>query len=394
MRQMFFTAVSTACKQLWRKKSRSLLTMAGIAVGVFSVVLISVISAVGKTMVVSELESLGADGLLIRTESSAQRLTEDSLSLIRAQDQVISASPLVTDYSTVKLRGEKQKLVLWGVDENASSILSTQLLHGRRLTHGDSASLSQVCVVDQSLAQKLYRRTNIVGKTLEIHLGNQYETFEIVGVARSEGAMLQNLMGQVVPSFVYLPYATLQTLNLKSGFTQAVVRLSPQADPAQAGEQLADALAQQSGVRVQTQDLNSQMEQLDRILSTVTLALAAIAGISLLVAGLSIMTVMMVSVGERTREIGIKKSIGATQGAILLEFLIESCLLSLAGAALGAAAGLGVGTAGCLLLGVSPTADWNMVLAAIGCSVMAGVLFGVYPAKKAADLRPVDALRV
>ncbi|MGI5959298.1 MAG: ABC transporter permease [Massiliimalia sp.] len=393
MKQLLSTAFSTAGKQLWRKKSRTFLTMAGIAIGVFSVVLISMISATGKKMITSELSSLGMDGLFIRTESSSQKLSEENLDQIRKTDQVVSVSPLVTDYSTVKIREQKEKLVLWGVDENATAILSTQLVHGRKLTHADASSLSQVCVVDESFAMEQYHRSNIVGKTLQIYLGKQYESFEIVGVARSGGAMMQNMMGDMVPSFVYLPYTTMQSLSLSSGFSQAVAKIKPDADPDMTGQAIIQNLSQESDTKIQVEDLNSQMNQLNSVLDTVTLALAAIAGISLLVAGLSIMTVMMVSVGERTREIGIKKSIGATQGMILLEFLMESCLLSLSGAIVGAISGLTAGALGCLAFGFSPGVDWRMVWIAIGFSVAAGIVFGVYPAKKAASLRPVDALR-
>ena len=141
------------------------------------------------------------------------------------------------------------------------------------------------------------------------------------------------------------------------------------------------------------ENLNSHKEQLNSVLDIVTTVLSIIGGISLVVAGLSIMTVMLVSVHERTREIGIKKSIGASKSAILFEFLAESLFITLIGGLAGAAIGTAAVVCGSLMIGLDVILNFRLILFCIGFTMIVGVLFGVYPAVKAAGLKPVDALR-
>ena len=187
----------------------------------------------------------------------------------------------------------------------------------------------------------------------------------------------------------------MQQMSLQSGFDKVIMKLNDGINRKQLGNEIMETMDSSFGVTdaVEIEDLNQQMDQLNDILSIVTAVLTIIAGISLLVAGLSIMTVMLVSVSERTREIGIKKSIGATKGIILLEFMTESLLLTLIGAGIGALIGIGVGTTGCLLLGVHVIINLQTILWSILFAIAVGVLFGVYPAWKASRLSPVEALR-
>ena len=202
-------------------------------------------------------------------------------------------------------------------------------------------------------------------------------------------------MGDVVPCFTYLPYSTMQQMSLQSGFDKVVMKLNDNIDRKELENDIIETMASSFGVEdaVEIEDLNQQMDQLNDILNIVTAVLTVIAGISLLVAGLSIMTVMLVSVSERTKEIGIKKSIGATRGIILMEFMTESFLLTLIGAAAGVLVGVGLGTAGCLFLGIHVIINTKTILWSVIFAVVVGVLFGVYPAWKASRLSPVEALR-
>lgn len=380
---------------IFRKRLRAFLTMIGIAIGVMSVVIISMIGEVGKATIQSELSSMGIGGMLIRTENtkSTSQFGREELELVQNHPAVKTAAPLLTQYSNVKLKQKKSSCVVWGIDQDITEIVSMELLYGRMINRSDVTGLSKVCVIDESYAQKIYKRSNIVGKTLQIAINGSYEDFEIIGITKAGGSILQNLMGNLVPCFTYIPYTTMENLSAKSGFGQIVMQPREEEEVVAVTTSIAKEVENSSGVRVVVEDLNSQVARLTRILDIVTLVLTVISGISLLVAGLSIMTVMLVSVSERTREIGIKKSIGADSRMILLEFLTESFLLTGIGAAAGALIGVILGVIGCVVVGIAPLVNYQMILFSIGFAVVTGVLFGVYPAMKAAKMNPVEALR-
>lgn len=390
--------LKSSFKSILRKKLRSMLTVTGIGIGVLSVVLISIIGEVGKATVNSELNSMGISGLCVRAEQDAggqKALSRAELEVVRANASVSEATPLVTSYTTIVARGLQAKAVVWGVDVNAPEIVSMELLHGRLISRSDVSAKARVCVVDESFARLFYKRSNIVGKTVEVLTEGSYEAFEVVGVVASGGNLLQGLMGDVVPSFLYAPFTTLAQLSRQENFSQIVAKLRPAADETLAASSIVSELNAEMGRvgAVKVENLNQQKDKLNGILNMITLILSVIGGISLVVAGLSIMTVMLVTVHERTREIGIKKSIGASRRIILLEFLTEALLLSLIGSIIGSAAGLLLGAAGCAAMGLPLAVNGEAMLFCVIFSVAIGVLFGVYPAMQAARLKPVEALR-
>jgi putative ABC transport system permease protein len=386
-----------AFRNLFRKKIRSVLTIAGIVIGVMSIMLISMISDIGTAAIEEELSGMGAGGILISSNSKKKNvsLSTPQLELIEENQSVQTAVPLMVQYSTVKMKQQTEECVIWGTDQNIADIISMEVLHGRFITQYDIDMLSAVCVVDESYALNVYKRSNIVGKKIQVLLGGSYQTLEVIGVIKSGGNILQSLMGNMVPCFTYVPYSTMQTLSKQSDFGQILVKIKDENDTQTESDGLVKQLNDEYGVKnaVKAEDLNQQMEMIESILQIVTMILTVIAGISLLVSGLSIMTVMLVSVSERTREIGIKKSIGASRGVILIEFITESFLVTLLGGVIGVALGIFFAWIGCLVFGISVIINWKTILWCILFAVGTGVLFGVYPAFKASALKPVDALR-
>ena len=390
-----FDYVINGSKNVFRKKMRSILTMAGIAIGVVSVIVISTIGEIGKNTINREIDNIGMSGLTVRTIKSGSRLFTTQLNEVKELDSVSDAMPLMLEYTESSMRGLKTDCAVWGIDHDAQKIVSMKLLHGRYINKSDVASNASVCIVDGKYAQKIYKRTNIVGKTMRISMNGRQELFRVIGVVETGGTIMQSLIGSYVPCFVYIPYTTLKSYTGKSNFDQIAVKLKPDRDPNLAAKEIKSSLSAVVGSsnNIRVENLVAQREQLDKILEIVTLVLSIIAGISLVVAGLSIMTVMMVSVSERTREIGIKKSIGASRCKIMMEFLTESFLISGIGSLAGLAVGVIFSALGCAAAGIPPLLNRGMILFSVLFATGIGILFGVYPAMQAAKLRPVDALR-
>lgn len=385
-----------ARRSLFRKWSRTLLTVSGILVGVLMVVVVSFISDAGTSSINSELEKLGMSGLSISAGNTteASGLSSEHLEAIRQFPTVESAMPLLLEFAAAESRDIVSETVACGIDAGANQVISLELAHGRMLNPGDIQRTAHVCVVDQSVARKTYGRENITGKHITLTIAGIDETFEIVGVAKTGSSLLQNFV-EYIPGLVYIPYTTLQNLSGRSTFDQIAVRVAPGEDAEQVEERLIETLERSTGLNgfFEAENLAMQKERLDRLLEIVTLILTAISGISLLVSGMGIMTIMLVSVNERVREIGVKKAIGATRGRILLEFLTESVLLSLLGGIAGIGLGVAAGWAGMTAFGISFSLPLPRLLGLLGFTILIGAVFGVYPAVKASRLRPVEALR-
>lgn len=284
---------------------------------------------------------------------------------------------------------------LWGIDSKANQIISLQVLYGRGLNNFDVKSCSNVCMVDQNFSKIMYGRDNIVGKKISILCGNIIEDFEIVGITKTGSGILQNVMGEYIPNFVYIPYTTMQNATGKKSFDQIAVKVKDGVNVDIAGNDILQSLFRYNGISsgYHANNLSKQRQALSNIMNIVTIILSAVGTISLFVASLSIMTVMLVSVNERTKEIGIKKSIGASKYNIMLEFISEALFLSTIGCIAGSIIGVLVSYIGFWFFGMNLSININIIFSAVAFSIMTGVIFGAYPAFKAANLKPVDALR-
>lgn len=383
-----------AFRNLSRKWSRTLLTVSGITVGVAMVAIVSMIASLGRQAVDAELDSLGVNGLSVSTAGDGVLLSVEDLEAIRDLSFVETAMPLLVEISGSTLRNTTDDSLICGIDAGATQAISLTLKHGRLISRGDVQARARVCVVDESLALAAYKRGNIVGKTIVLNLGGADESFEIVGVTETGSSLLQNL-SEMIPGMVYIPYSTMQDMTAREGFDQIAVRVKADADVEMTESRIIKSLERLSGNTggYRTDNLAVQKERLGDLMDLVTLLLTAIGGVSLVVSGLGIMTIMLVSVSERTREIGIKKAIGATRRRILFEFLMEAATLSLIGSLAGLTLGGGLMALVTLWLGwpLSIPAGSFAVLVAVSMGI--GCTFGVYPAVKASRLRPVEALR-
>ncbi len=384
--------VRMTANNLRRKKLRTFLTVAGIGVGTLLISLVSFLGDAGKDVIGNELKSMGLDGISVSADVDGA-LLEETLTAIREVRQVDAAMPLSIQFLGAVSGRYDDEIMACGIDAGADQVISLQELHGRLLSRGDISGQTMVCVVDESLAKAAYGRENIVGKILSVRFSDREENFEIVGVSKAGSSVLQNVSGYI-PSMVYFPYTTLQLLTGDDAFDQIAVKINAENDMEAAKDSLQRLLANIDTVDAtyMLENLASQREKLNGLMDVVSLVLQVISAVSLLVAGMSIMTIMLVSVHERTKEIGIKKAIGATGGRIMAEFMAEAVMLTLAGSICGitlAVLAAGIGT---VISGVRIGVSVSTILGITAFSVVLGVVFGVYPAKKAAALLPAEAL--
>lgn len=389
-----FECVKKGMREMLRSRLRAFLTIGSISVGVLSVVLISSIGDMGKSMIDSQLVSMGMDSVVVSGDSDNYTgLNESDLEVLKSMDSVDNAMPLMNLYTKTRVKDQNIQTMVWGVNEDADQIISLVPVYGRLVNKGDIISKSKVCVVDEQIAVDTYKRKNIVGKTVSVNINGSDEDFTVIGVVKNGVNALQNMLGDVIPSFVYVPYTTLSTETSQRYFNQIAVKVKDDSNFSSEELEREISFNKDMNVNVSVENLLKQKSQMNQIMDIITLVLSVIAGISIIVSGMSIMNVMLVSVKERTREIGIKKSIGATNFNIMSEFLSEAVLITVIGGLAGCTIGTVLSFAGSLIIGMSFTLNLKTIITVLLFSLFIGLIFGGYPAYRAAKLKPVEALR-
>ena len=393
----FFQSFRLALQSIQKNKLRAFLTMLGIIIGVAAVTVIVGLGNGMKNYISDSFASMGTNLITVSIQgrgTSRSVDVQDMFDLVANNPDVLSGvSPIVSISGTVKIGSESDKTTtVTGVSENYATIKRSSVSQGRFLQYVDVLRRKNVCVVG-SYISKNYFNGSAVGQTLKVN-GNY---FTIVGVLDQEADSTQSSSDDII----YIPY----TIAAKISWVRQISSYSFSAASEDSIDQ-AVTLIKNALYKVYENDdyytVTSMTEMLDSLTSTINLVvmvLGAIAAISLVVGGIGIMNIMLVSVTERTREIGIRKSLGAKQRDILSQFVIEAGTTS----ALGGLLGIGLGyllsavatkvvTASMqTAITVTPTA--SSVLSAFGVSVAIGVVFGFLPARKAARLNPIDALR-
>ena len=374
-------------------KLRSFLTMLGIIIGVVAlVVLVSLVTSTSDA-VTAQVQALGTDMLsvsILNDQENPIKLSE--LSDIAQLPEIFSVAPLAQFSATAKVQHEEESVTVYGTTAAYAQIQGLELAYGRFLKTADVENSSYVAVLSDEAADELFGRSDVTGQSLSL----DGRSFQIVGVLEEGDSMLSTLVSGLG---VYVPYTVAERLSATAGSVTRLYASSADADGLdQAEEALDDWLLHRLKMEEDAYLLINQssvMDALGTINDTLAYLLGGIAAISLLVGGIGIMNIMLVSVTERTREIGIRKAIGAGRGSILLQFLTEALLISLAGCMIGLLCSY-------LLLAAISYAARGLELVftmapgvaglAVGFSVAIGVLFGIYPAYKAASKQPIEAL--
>jgi len=412
---LFKDAFKTATRSLTHGKMRSALTMLGIVIGIASVIILMSIGQSAQDLILGQVQSIGSNLIIITPgapsngkfspPASAQgivitSLQERDVSALEREPSVSAAAPLVSGQAEAIYANNNKTVSYQGVTANMFSVRNLQAGKGMVFTKKDVDSAGHVAVIGPDLAETLFGPAlNPINKTIRL----KNVSFRVVGVLSKGGT---GAFGVDQGNVVVIPITVAQKQLLGISYLNIImVQANPNYDINFVKSRITFALRQNHGITDPNKDdFNIQTQAdilsiLGNITSILTLFLAAIASISLVVGGIGIMNIMLVAVTERTREIGLRKAVGATDGDILQQFLIESILLTFVGGVMGVAVGAIVVGLIYFILSTFFSIGWvfafpiSSVVLGLLVSGIAGIVFGIYPARKAGKKNPIDALR-
>lgn len=401
---IYRTIAKTAFTSILRNKTRSFLTTLGVIIGVLSVILLTSIGNGLTVFVEEQFANLGSNLLIIspgeivneegrfNQEAAALSLTTSKLSLNDAKALERAGSPFVAVVPSIEASGEfrspqgKRNGFIMATGADYSVVRNTRAQQGRFFNNADVNGNRKVAVIGSKIADKLYQGVNPIGLTITI---NRVK-FEIIGVAEPKSS--GNFGGPDIDSAVYIPVTTGKSALSLDKISMILVQVDNKNNIGYAKERIKSIMERRLNQEdFSVTDQTEILKTIQTILSTLTVGLAGIAAISLVVGGIGIMNIMLVAVSERTREIGLRKALGATPNNIMVQFLIESAVLSTLGGTVGIILGIIGAIAMRNFFPATPSVD-SIILAFV-VSLATGIIFGVFPARKAAKLSPIEALR-
>ena len=394
--------IKIALMNIRSNKGRSFLTMLGIIIGISSVIMIISIGNGVKGGINSELNAMAGGQIYVYSDGqndegiSVEFTDEDIDALQTKVANVKAVTPRWTMSGTAAGRKgiytASMSLGMPGLEY----VSSDPIIAGRYFNENDYYSANKVCVVTEASARAMFGTTNVVGMTFDFTMYGSTQEFTIIGIRKDNASVLVTVAGTETVS-IEAPLSAIR----EAGFeivNDALLIISDGAENAsQVAADSVKLMENRHDVRgknvIKVENFNDYMSQMNDILSYVTIFVVFVAAISLLVGGIGVMNIMLVSVTERTREIGIRKSLGARTGSILLQFLSESAIITLLGGIIGIVIGVLGATGVCTLIGFTARISVGTVIGASLFSSAVGIFFGIYPARKAARLSPIEALR-
>lgn len=396
--------LSSAGKSILRNRVRSFLTILGIIIGVASVIIMVAIGKGAQQDIKDQIQSMGTNIIMIMPGSqnsrgfslgsgTRQSLTLKDVEILRTLEAVMAISPLCRTSSQVIGGTGNWQTSIYGVDPEYLTIREWDVTSGDMFTKRDVQTSAKVAVIGKTIADQLFPGQDPVGQSIRIGK----VPFKIVGLLKEKG---QNAMGQDQDDIIIVPVKTmLNRMNRVRHINQIMVSVRTMNEIPRTVTEIEPLLRESHRIGAADENdftIRTQSEMMSRATETartMTLLLGAIASVSLLVGGIGIMNIMLVSVTERTKEIGIRMAIGARESDILMQFLIESVVLSSMGGLIGILIALGFSWGATTLFAFKTSVDLFTIGIAFFFSAAVGVFFGFYPARKAAHLNPIEALR-
>ena len=404
-----FEYIKMAVQNIRANKGRSLLTMLGIIIGIASVIAIVSIGEGTKNQMNSEIDGIGGGQIAVSVSNDAitesEFITAEDVQAVREIDTVEGVNVSESyDGETVTGKGNFS-IMLTAEGPDAKLLNNSEMKYGNYFGENEIEEGKNVCVISDADAKRLFGTDDVVGMNLDITCYDSSKSFRIMGVTtQKENGTFVSYTYDGMPVTVNIPYSSMEDLV---GATDEFYSLMIQGDKTLDSQIIADQVVHVLEKRhqcageeyFQVQSFQDVMQSMNEMLGMVTAFISFVAGISLLVGGIGVMNIMLVSVTERTREIGIRKSLGAKTSSIMLQFLAEAAILTVIGGLIGiilgilAAYGICSVISGSIGMTITPGISPTVIFVATLFSCAVGVFFGIYPAKKAARLSPIDALR-
>lgn len=374
--------INVALKNIKSNTLRSILTMLGIIVGISSVIVLVGIGEGTSSSVMNEVSSLGSNIISVSITSSDYSIKYEDLSKLQSSNISAVSSYKNVQASVSKNTTTSSKTSIIAVDNNYIDLSNTELQSGRNISIIDIENKNKVCILGSNTATTYFNLSNPIGETIKINNDN----YTVVGVLKESDNLDDTIL---------IPLTTSKYLNEDTSINNILIKINDTTYIDKSTNEIENLIRKNYQIGTDYFTVTSStsiLESMDNINNTLSLLLGGIASISLIVGGIGVMNVMLVSVSERTKEIGIRKSLGAKKKDIMKQFLIESLILCLTGGLLGIITGITIGYI-LTLFNISYTFSLSIIILSVSISIMIGLLFGIFPSYKAASLNPIDALR-